>query len=137
MVDRFLGLGAGTDTMTGKPLPAPGSVTVSIQNGTGVTDQAADTGRALAALGFSIGSLGDSPPVGTPAETVVTYSSRANEGAAELVERSLSGVVVMAMGPTVGGAEVTVTTGTDFSVAAPPAGTSTTAHGADHARRHR
>ncbi len=127
VVDRFLGVGPDIDTMTGKPLPAPGSITVAVQNGTGVTDQAADTGHALAALGFSIGTLGDSPPVGTPAETVVTYSSRADEGAAEAVERSLSGVVVMAEGPTVGASEVTVTTGTDFSVAAPPASSSTTA----------
>jgi LCP family protein required for cell wall assembly len=121
-IDRFLAVPGDIDTMTGKHLPAPGSVTVSVMNGTGVTDQAADTGRALTALGFQVGTLGDTPPVGTPAETVVTYSARANEAAAELVARSLSGLVVMARGPTTGGSQVTVTTGTDFSVAAPPPG---------------
>ncbi|MDE3086368.1 MAG: LCP family protein, partial [Acidobacteriota bacterium] len=33
---QFLGLPAGRDTMTGKPLPSPSSVTVSVVNGTGV-----------------------------------------------------------------------------------------------------
>jgi hypothetical protein len=126
-IDRFLGVGASVDTMTGKKLPVPGSVHVSVMNGTGVTDQAADTGRALAALGFQIGTLGDTPPVGTPAETVVTYSASADEAAAELVSRSLTGVVIMAKGPTTPGSQVTVTTGTDFSVvAAPTAATGTT-----------
>ncbi|HEY5250575.1 MAG TPA: LCP family protein [Acidimicrobiales bacterium] len=123
-VQRFLGVKSSIDTMTGKALPAPGSVVVSVLNGTGVTDQAADTGQALEALGFKIGTLGDTPSVGTPAETVVTYSSVTNEGAAELVARSLSGVVVMAKGPTTPGSQVTVTTGTDFSVAGPPASAS-------------
>jgi LCP family protein required for cell wall assembly len=126
-IDRFLGVPTTVDTMTGRPLPAPGSVEVSVLNGTGVTDQAADTGAALGALGFKIGTLGDATPVGTPAETLVTYSTAADEAAAELVARSLSGVVVMARGPTTGGSAVTVTTGTDFSVATPPAATTGTA----------
>jgi LytR cell envelope-related transcriptional attenuator len=106
--------------MNGKSLPAPGSVTVSVLNGTGVTNQAAHTGLGLAALGFHVGTLGDSAPVGTPAETVVTYSSAANEAAAEMVSRSLAGMVIMERGPTTGGSQVTVTTGTDFSVVAAP-----------------
>jgi hypothetical protein len=125
-IDRFLGVPATVDTMNGRALPTPGSVEVAVLNGTGITDQAADTGRALGALGFKIGTLGDTPPVGTPAETVVSYSAAADEGAAELVSRSLSGVVVMARGPTVAGSEVTVTTGTDFSVATPPSTTTST-----------
>jgi LCP family protein required for cell wall assembly len=132
-INRFLGVTGTTDTMTGKPLPAPSTVTVSVMNGTGVTDQAADTGHALTALGFQLGMLGDSPPVGTPAETVISYRTKADEAAAELVARSFSGLVVLAKGATSEGSDVTVTTGTDFSVAAAPAGvtgsttTSTTA----------
>ncbi len=42
-VSSFLGLGADRDTMTGKPLPSPGSVTVSVLNGTGQTGQAGQT----------------------------------------------------------------------------------------------
>jgi LCP family protein required for cell wall assembly len=118
-IDRFLGVPATVDTMNGKPLPSPTSVTVSVLNGTGVTNQAADTGHALASLGFRVGTLNDAVPVGTPAETVVTYATKANESAAEAVARTLSGMVIMEKGPTVGGSQVTVTTGTDFSVLVP------------------
>jgi len=127
VIDQFLGVSSGTDTMTGRPLPSPKSITVSVLNGTGVTDQAADTGTALSALGFRIGTLGDTAPVGAPAETLVTYASPADESAAEAVARSLSGLVVMARGATAGGSQVTVTTGSDFSVdSAPRAAPSTT-----------
>jgi hypothetical protein len=122
-IEQFLGVTPTVDTMTGRPLPASSSVSVSVLNGSGVTDQAADTGKALAALGFKIGTLGDSTPVGTPAQTFITYSSEAEEGAAEAVARSFSGLVVLARGPTTGGSDVTVTTGTDFTVAAPAAAT--------------
>ena len=105
--------------MTGRPLPAPSSVTVAVLNGSGVTNQATDTGNALAAFGFKIGTLGDTESVGSPAETVVTYAAQSDEAAAELVARSLSGLVVMAEGPTTAGSQVTVTTGTDFSVNSP------------------
>jgi LCP family protein required for cell wall assembly len=131
-VDRFLGVPGSVDTMTGKPLPAPASVSVSVLNGTGVANQAAETGFALSALGFKIGTLGDAAPVGTPAETVVTYSSSADEAAAERVAQAFAGMVILAKGPTTGTSQVTVTTGTDFTVAAPPAasgGASTTAAG--------
>ena len=126
-VDRFLGVPATVDTMNGKPLPAPGSVLVAVLNGTGVTNQAADTGRALGALGFNVGTLGDARSVGTPSETVVTYATAANESAAERVAASLSGMVVMEKGPTMGTSQVTVTTGTDFAVSSlPSTGTSAT-----------
>jgi LCP family protein required for cell wall assembly len=126
VIDQFLGVTSGTDTMTGRPLPRPQAVTVSVLNGTGVTDQAADTGAALGALGFTIGTLGDTAPVGAPAETLVTYDSTAHEPAAEAVARSLSGLVVLARGATTGGSEVTVTTGSDFSVDSPSHAPTTT-----------
>ena len=120
VIDQFLGTSADVDTMTGQPLPPPSSVTVAVLNGTGLADQAAATGSALGALGFQVGTLSDTPRVGTPAETVVTYASPADEAAAELVAHQLSGLVIMARGQTVGGSMVTVTTGTDFAVDAPP-----------------
>ncbi|MGA2036464.1 MAG: LCP family protein [Acidimicrobiales bacterium] len=119
-IDQFLGTPPTVDTMNGRSLPRPASVTVSVLNGTGVTNQATDTANAFAALGFKIGSLGNTEPVGTPAETVVTYAAPADEGAAELVSRQLTGVVIMALGATTGASQVTVTTGTDFSVKPPP-----------------
>jgi LCP family protein required for cell wall assembly len=130
-VDQFLGLtSTGEDTYSGGTLPSPAKVTVSVLNGSGVTNQATDTAQSLAALGFHIGSIGDSPPVGHEAETVVYYSTKspAALAAAQTVANALSGAVIMARDPSEvkPGSQVTVVTGTDFSVNAPPAATPTT-----------
>ena len=129
VVNQFLGVTDDTNTMAGGLLPSPGSVTVSVLNGTGTTDQATTTAQALGALGFTVVGTGTATPVATESETTVTYAQRtpADEAAAQLVARSLSGSVVMAYGPTADGAQVTVTTGTNFSVnAAAPSPTTTT-----------
>lgn len=121
VIDQFLGIDASTDPMTGLPLPKPSSVTVSVLNGSGVTNQATDTSAALGALGYSMVGLGDSTPVGTQAETVVYFAHKthADQAAAEAVARSMSGAVITALGPTVDGAQVTVVTGTQFAVDPP------------------
>jgi LCP family protein required for cell wall assembly len=115
-VDSFLGIGADRDTMTGRPLPSPGSVTVSVLNGTGQTGQAGQTGSALQALGFNTVAEGDSPSTGSLSETTVLYSSSRHLGQAEQVLHSLSGAVTLGLGPTTDGADVTVVTGSNFSV---------------------
>jgi LCP family protein required for cell wall assembly len=129
VVNAFLGISAKTNSMTGTPLPTPGHVTVSVANGTGVTNQAATTSAALGALGFHMMELGDTPSVGQEAETVVYYGSKSPsvEAAAQMVARSISGSVTLGYNPSMvlGGAEVTVDTGTSFSVNAPKATTST------------
>jgi LytR cell envelope-related transcriptional attenuator len=128
-VDQFLGVTVDANTMAGGSLPSPSSVTVSVLNGTGAATQAGTTAQALGNLGFKVVGTGDTTPVGQQSETVVTYAQKtpADEAAAELVARSLSGAVIMANGPTTDGAQVTVTTGTDFSVnASAPAPTTTT-----------
>jgi LCP family protein required for cell wall assembly len=134
-VDQVLGVSSTTDTMTGTPLPAPSSVTVSVMNGTGAANQAATTAAALGALGFHTVGVGDVSAVGDLAETVVYYGKRsaATEAAAEAVARSMTGAVVMAYNPSqvADGAQVTVVTGTQFSVnapAAPTSGGSSTTH---------
>jgi LCP family protein required for cell wall assembly len=131
VIDQFLGVGLSTDTMTGRPLPSPSAVTVSVLNGSGVINQATDTSAALAALGFKTVGIGDSPPVGVQAETVVYFADKtaADEAAAQVVAKSLSGAVMTAFGPTVDGAQVTVVTGSQFTVNA-PAATSTPTSGA-------
>jgi len=128
VIDQLLGINAATDTMTGLPLPKPASVTVSVLNGTGVTNQATDTSAALGALGFSMVGLGDATPVGTQAETVVYFAhkTRADQAAAETVAKSMSGSVITALGPTTDGAQVTVVTGTQFTVDPPAPTTPTT-----------
>jgi LCP family protein required for cell wall assembly len=132
-IDQVLGIKSDTDSMTGKPLPAPSSVTVSVMNGSDATDQATTTATALGALGFRMVGVGDTAPTGDVAETVVYYGSRspAVEAAAEAVTRSMAGSVVMAYDPSqvADGAQLTVVTGTQFTVNAPSAtgaGTTTT-----------
>lgn len=105
--------------MTGNALPKPGSVTVSVLNGTGAANQATRTSTALQALGFHAIGVGDSAPVGPVSETVVYYSNRGSQAAAEAVAHSFSGAVIMALGPTTNGAQVTVVTGSDFSINKP------------------
>ena len=134
-VDQFLGLKSGSeDTYAGGALPSPSTVTVSVLNGSGAYNQATTTSQGLQALGFHIGTIGDSPPVGREAETVVYYASKtpAQLAAAQAVANSLSGAVIMAMDPSEvqSGSQVTVVTGTDFSVNPPAAATTTTQPGA-------
>jgi LCP family protein required for cell wall assembly len=128
-VDQFLGLKADADTYSGGALPSPSSVTVSVMNGSGASNQATDTAQSLKALGFTIGTIGDTTPVGREAETVVYYSSKSPKelAAAQAVANSMTGGVIMAddASQVKPGSQVTVVTGTDFSVNAPPASTTT------------
>ncbi len=133
-VDQFLGLrSSNEDTYSGGALPSPSTVTVSVENGSGVYNQATDTAQALQALGFHIGTLGDVAPVGQEAETVVYYSSKSPTelAAAQAVANSMSGAVIMAEDPTQVklGSQVTVVTGTDFSVNTPPPAVTPTSTG--------
>ena len=133
-IDQFLGLiSSDDDTYSGGKLPAPSTVTVAVLNGSGAYNQATDTANSLQALGFKIGTIGDSPPVGREAETVVYYSSKtpAELAAAQAVANSMSGSVIMADDPThvKPGSQVTVVTGTQFSVNAPPTTTTPTSVG--------
>jgi LCP family protein required for cell wall assembly len=124
-IDQVLGIGGSTDSMTGDALPAPSSVTVSVMNGTGARNKAGDTAHALAALGFHTTGAGDVPRVGDVAETMVYYGSRkpAVEAAAEEVANSMTGSVIMAYDPShvANNSQVTVVTGSQFVVNAPPA----------------
>ena len=133
-VDQFLGLTSNKqDTYSGGTLPSPSTVTVSVLNGSGAPNQATTTAQSLQALGFHIGTIGDSAPVGREAETVVYYAAKtpAQLAAAQAVANSLSGAVIMGMDPTQvkPGSQVTVVTGTDFTVAVPPATSTTTLSG--------
>ncbi|MHB8328502.1 MAG: LCP family protein [Acidimicrobiales bacterium] len=120
VVDKFLGVPDTANTMTGSPLPAPGTVSVSVLNGTGVFDQANSVASQLQALGYDVVGTGNSTPLSVPAETLVTYSA-ANPGGraeAESVERVLTGPVVMKSSNSYRGTGVTVTVGSGLAVAA-------------------
>jgi LCP family protein required for cell wall assembly len=126
-IEQLLAIGVTTDSMTGRPLPSPSSVALSVLNGTGASNQASTTAASLSTLGYHVVGIGDSAPVGDVEETYVYYGSRARaaEAAAESVARSMSGSVIMGYDSTkvTNGAQITVVTGSQFSVAAPaPAG---------------
>jgi hypothetical protein len=83
---------------------------LSVMNGTGAADQAADTASALGALGFHTMGVGDVSSTGDVSETVVYYGSHnaATVAAAEAVARSITGSVIMGYDPSqvADGAEV-------------------------------
>jgi hypothetical protein len=122
-IDEFLGLTGNDDTFSGGTLPSPGAVTVSVMNGSGAYNQATETASSLQALRFHIGTIGNTTPVGQQAETVVYYSSMNASGlaAAQAVADSLSGAVILSYNPSEvsPGSQVTVVTGTDFTVNPP------------------
>jgi LCP family protein required for cell wall assembly len=143
VIDQFLGTGPDANTLNGEPLPGPATVAVSIENGSGIYSAGQKAASGLQALGFDVIGVSTTSPVGEQAETVVEYAqdTPAEEAAAQLVARSISGQVVMALAPTSSGsatttssappssagAQVTVITGSDFSVNAPaPPPTTTT-----------
>jgi LCP family protein required for cell wall assembly len=125
-IQAFLGQPTYFDTMQSKILPKLNSVTVSVLNGSG-SGQAQATADALHALGFQIGLVGQSTPVGNPAETVVAYNSLNPEvvAGAQAVWHELSGQTILAYQPT-NTAPVTVITGTSFVVNPVPTPSTTT-----------
>jgi len=127
-IDRFLNIGPGVNTMDGKALPTPSSVSVSVVDGSGVVNQQHVVAAGLRRRGFEIHGVGVATPYGVREETVVFHAnnSEASLAAAQAVLHTIEGPAVMALGPTTGGAEVTVLTGSDVSIIAPPHKTSTT-----------
>lgn len=114
-IDKFLGAG-----FTPKRLPAA-TVTVSVVDGTNSAVATANTTTAIAKLGYKVVGSGSQVSVGPVSETSVLYSSPTHLLQAEQVKHSLKGLVVLAQAPTTDGADVTVITGSNFTVNAPPA----------------
>jgi LCP family protein required for cell wall assembly len=127
-VDRFLHVAPDINTMDGKPLPASSSITVSVLNGTGVPNQQHVVAAGLRRRGFVINGVGTATPFGVREETVVYHAnnSASSLAAAQTVLHTIEGPAVMALGRTTAGVQVTVLTGSDVSVLAPPHKTSTT-----------
>jgi len=111
-IDRFLGL-----TKPPGSTVAPWSFTVSVADGTGTPSQASSTAGQLSSLGFHVVGTAVATPVGPISETVVYYR-QGRLGDAERLVQDLHGIVAMAEGPTDLGADVTVVTGSDYSVTA-------------------
>ena len=109
-VDSFLGLHKPPGSSV-----SPGSFTVSVADGTGTFGQASTTAAQLSSLGFHVVGTASSTPVGPISETVVYYRPGRLADAERIVE-NLHGIVAMAEGPTDDSADVTVVTGSDYTV---------------------
>lgn len=104
----------------GHPAPGlalrPSTITVSVVDGTNSPSATASTADRLAALGYRIVPTTASQYVGPVSETTVVYAP-GHLDQAERVEASLSGTVVLGQGTPAAGADVSVVTGSDFTVA--------------------
>ena len=119
VVDQFLG--------THPTSVAPSSISVSVVDGTNSPSGTASVASSLGALGFHVVPTTAAHYVGPVAETVVLYNGTRHLAQAQQVERALSGAVVLGQGVPAGGADVSVVTGSDLAVAAPPAHAATAA----------
>ncbi len=97
---------------------SPHSVSLSVLNGSGVSGQAATTAAQFTRLGFRVVSTGNATYAGTDSETVVSYKP-GDLAQAEKVLSEISGQAIMAEGSANQGADIVVTTGSTFSIAAP------------------
>jgi LCP family protein required for cell wall assembly len=136
-VNAILDVQPNSDSFTGQPLPAPSSVKLTVENGSGITNQAALIANPLQARGFDVLSTGDVTPNGPVSETVVWYGgppppangdwTSPSLAAAESVLTQLAGPAILGYDPheVTPGATVTVQTGSALSVT-PQAATTTT-----------
>jgi LCP family protein required for cell wall assembly len=127
-VNSILGVKPGSNSFTGAALPSPSSIKVSVENGTGITNQAAAVANPLHNRGFDVVSTGDVTPDGPVDETMVWYGgspppksgnwTSPGLAAAEAVIDQLAGPAVLGYNPheVTPGATVTVQTGDALSV---------------------
>jgi hypothetical protein len=127
-IDRFLDVGPGINTMDGKALPAASSFTVSVVDGSGIASEGQIVANGLRRRGFVIHGISSATPYGVREETVVFHANNSGPSlaAAQAVLHTIEGPAVMALGHTTAGATVTVLTGSDVSVIAPPRRPTTT-----------
>ncbi len=114
-------------------LPTPVTPTaVNVLNIVGSYNLASVTAKALAADGFTIGTVANGPIPANPAETVIQYPTGGLAQAMSVLSK-LSGAVVMEPDPALPAGTITVKAGTNFSVVSasqnsPAATTATTAN---------
>jgi len=105
LLNVFRGLPAGAVT--------PGSVTVDVMNGTGISGQAAEVSEQLADVGFAIGSTGNAPQ-GTVERTAVRFAPGSGADA-DLLARHLTAGADVTEDPSLGMGVVALDVGTDFT----------------------
>jgi len=127
-IDQIFDVSSADNSFTGAALPKTSSVKVSVENGTGVTNQAAAIANPLHNRGFDVVSTGDVASNGPISETVVWYGgpppptngdwTSPSLAAAQTVLAQLEGPVILGYNPheVTAGAQVTVQTGTGISI---------------------
>ena len=128
-VDQIFGVQPDQSPWTGRPLPLPPTFHVSVENATGISNQATAIATALIDKGYKVNQTGDRAAVGTPEETYVWYGGTqppasgpwksAPLEAALRVMTVLQGPVTLGYDPAMvtHGDMVTIQTGSDISVA--------------------
>lgn len=98
VVAQFLGT-SPTDDASGKALPAPGSFTVAVENGSGVDGQGEQTASALEALGYNVTSVSDTEAAASTTETTILYADPSQRDDALRLQSALSGLSVIGYDP--------------------------------------
>jgi LCP family protein required for cell wall assembly len=142
-VNSIFDIKKGYNSFTDQPLPSASSIKVTVENGTGITNQAAEVANPLRARSYDVLSTGDVTPDGPISETIVWYGgppppasgnwTSPNLADAESVLSQLQGPAVLGYDPSMvtAGANVTVQTGDGLTVgtgSAKVTTTSTTTH---------
>jgi len=128
LIDQLFGASSGASPFTGKALPAPSTFKISVENGSGIANQAAIIAAGLTSKGYRVLAVGDRTPTGPIPETMVWYGGTPppdnadwkNPGleAAQSVMSQIEGPAMMGYNPSevTPGALVTVQTGTGLTL---------------------
>jgi LCP family protein required for cell wall assembly len=137
-VNTIFGIKPGYNSFTDKLLPSPSSIKLTVENGTGITNQAAEVANPLRAKGYDVLSTGDVTPDGPVSETTVWYGgppppksgnwNSPAQAAAQSVLDQLQGPAILGYDPSMvtAGASVTVQTGDGLTISAAAKSTTTT-----------
>jgi LCP family protein required for cell wall assembly len=144
-VNTIFGIKRGYNSFTDKLLPSPSSIKLTVENGTGITNQAAEIANPLRAKGYNLLSTGDVTSDGPISETIVWYGgppppasgnwTSPAQAAAQSVLAQLQGPAILGYNPSMvtAGATVTVQTGDGLTVSG--AATSATPTTTKHAKK--
>ena len=123
LIDQLFGASASMSAFTGSTLPGASTFKVSVENGSGIANQATTIATGLTSKGYRVSSIGNRTPTGPIPETVVWYGGTPppdtgdwkNPGleAAQSVMSQIEGPAIMGYDPAevTPGALVTVQTG--------------------------
>jgi LCP family protein required for cell wall assembly len=128
LIDQLFGASMSMSTFTGKALPAPSTFKISVENGSGIANQAANIAAGLTSKGYDVSATGDRTPTGPIPETMVWYGGTPppdtgdwkNPGleAAQSVMSQIEGPAIMGYNPSevTPGTLLTVQTGTGLTL---------------------